>query len=371
MNKKKKILFFHFDLQGGGAEKVLVNLLNHLNPEKYDITLQTIFGAGPNVNSLPSHIRFKYLFKKEFRGMNALMKLLSPKALHKLLVKERYDVEIGYMENSPTRIISGCEMPNTKKIAWVHVEIENPKQFICGYRNRDEALACYRKFDKICFVAQTALQSFEEHFPELTVPKSVIYNINDYNLIQRMSKQQIPLSLNSRVINLCSVGRLVSQKRFDRLINVVSRAKSDGYKLNLYILGEGNERDALERQICSLGLTDEVKLVGYDINPYRYVAKMDLFVCSSIKEGYSTAVTEAVSLGVPVLTTKCSGMSEILKGGEFGLIVENNEESLYQGLKKLLDNLDQLQLYRSRIKEFGDYSTESLVRKYEELIDGL
>ena len=56
MNKKKKILFFHFDLQGGGAEKVLVNLLNHLNPEKYDITLQTIFGAGPNVNSLPSHI---------------------------------------------------------------------------------------------------------------------------------------------------------------------------------------------------------------------------------------------------------------------------------------------------------------------------
>ena len=66
---KKKILFFHFDLKGGGAEKVLVNLVNNMDKSKYDITVQTLFGVGTHVKELNKDIHFKYLFKKQFRGL--------------------------------------------------------------------------------------------------------------------------------------------------------------------------------------------------------------------------------------------------------------------------------------------------------------
>ena len=113
---KKKVLFFHFDLGGGGAEKVLINLLNQLDLNKYDITLFTLFGCGINERYLNRGVRHKYLFKKTFRGLTSIMKLFSPTFLHKILIREYYDVEIAYLENSPTRIISGCRNSNTRKI---------------------------------------------------------------------------------------------------------------------------------------------------------------------------------------------------------------------------------------------------------------
>lgn len=371
MTPKKKILFFHFDLQGGGAEKVLVNLLNKLNPEKYDITLQTIFGVGPNLKNIPKSVKFKCLFKKQFKGFNTIMKLFSPRMLHKFLVHDRYDVEVGYMENSPTRIVSGCCNNNTKTVGWVHIEIENKKNFLVGYRNKNEAIQCYNNLDNIVFVAKTALKSFESFFPEITTKKKVIYNVNDYDQIRKLSRESIPIRLNSDIINICSVGRLASQKRFDRLINVIAKLKNDGFNLHLYILGEGNDRLKLENQIKQLSLENEVTLLGFDVNPYKYVAKMDLFVCSSQKEGYSTAVTEAVSLGIPVVTTKCSGMEEILHNGEYGLIVDNNENSLYEGLKNILDNPDKMNYYRKNIVNSNSFDTIFLVEKYEEFFDSI
>lgn len=368
---KKRILFFHFDLQGGGAEKVLINLLNHLDPEKYDITLQTIFGAGPNVKDIPSHVRFKYLFKHVFRGFNTIMKLFSPGLLHRLLIHDKYDIEVGYMENSPTRIVSGCPNKDTKKIVWVHVEIEHPQTFLAGYRNKKEFLSCYHKVDGIAFVAKTALESFEHHYPEITTPKMVVYNVNDYERIRRLAEEEIPFSLDKGVVNLCSVGRLCSQKRFDRLIRIVARLKKAGIATHLYILGEGGDRNSLEQLIEQLSLKNDVTLLGYDSNPYKYVSKMDLFVCSSIKEGYSTAVTEAVSLGVPVVTTECSGMREILQDGKFGVIVPNDEDALYDGLEGLLKKPEQIAAYRTAIQQSDAFSTDSLVAKYEELFDSL
>ena len=368
---KKKILFFHFDLKGGGAEKVLVNLLNHLNPDKYDITLQTIFGVGPNLNYLSKHIRFKCLFKRQFRGFNTIMKLFNPHMLHKLLIRESYDIEIGYMENSPTRIVSGCHNPNTKTAAWVHIEIDNLNSFIVGYRNKKEALSCYKNFDKICFVSKTAKESFEKFLPEVLTSKSVLYNVNDYDKIHELSNENIPIDLDPKALNICSVGRLTTQKRFDRLVNIVYRIKEDGFHVHLYILGEGEERRKLEEQIQELSLENEVKLLGYDVNPYKYVAKMDLFVCSSQKEGYSTAVTEAVALGIPVVTTACSGMMEILHNGEYGLIVENNEDSLYEGLKDVLSSPNKIKCYRESIANSKLFNTNLLVNRYEEFIDSL
>ena len=371
MNKKKKILFFHFDLQGGGAEKVLVNLLNHLNPDKYDITLRVVFGVGPYVEKIPSYVHYKPVFRFLFKGLPALLKIIKGKWLYRLFVTGKYDIEIAYLETLPTRIISYSTNPDSRKLAWVHIEFTEQHKHSRSFRDINEATSSYNRFDKILFVSHGCKKAFFHYLPEVKTASEVIYNVNDYELISSLSKEEIPFILDHDVINICSVGRLTSQKRFDRLINAMARLKKDGFKLHLYLLGEGEERKELEEQIRRNSLEKEVTLLGFVANPYKYVAKMDLFVCSSEKEGYSTAVTEAVALGVPVLTTDCSGMDEVLRNGDFGLIVKNDEDALYEGLKALLDEPRRIARYKERLKAEGEFTTQAFVDRYEELFDSL
>ena len=95
-------------------------------------------------------------------------------------------------------------------------------------------------------------------------------------------------------------------------------------------------KDTYQKFIDDNKLNDCVELTGFIDNPYPLLKKADLFVCSSLTEGFSTVVSEAIFLGTPVLTTDCAGMKDILGDSEFGLIVENNENGLYEGLKQLL-----------------------------------
>lgn len=112
-------------------------------------------------------------------------------------------------------------------------------------------------------------------------------------------------------------------------------------------------------------------MLGFDNNPYKWIAKMDLFVCSSEREGYSTATSEAVALGIPVLTTKVSGMDEILKNGKFGLIVENNDNDVYHGLKTLVSNPRLISKYKKTISQQPKPTTQSLIENYENLFDNI
>ena len=369
MQKKKKILFFHFDLQGGGAEKVLINLISHLNKSKYDITLYTIFGVGANLTDIPKDVHFKCLFKRLFKGSNTIMKLLPPTLLYRMIIRKKYDVEIGYLETSPTRIISGSNNTKSKKYAWVHVEIDDIKKFLVGFKSKKEAISCYNRFDSIFCVSKTVKQSFVQHFPEISVPINVLYNVNDYDKIFNLSKESISINLDDKCFNICSVGRLTSQKRFDRLIRISAVLKEQGYNFHVFILGEGGERDMLVSLIKDNELNSYITLLGYDVNPYKYVSKMDLFICSSSKEGYSTAVSEAIALNIPVLTTDVSGMSEILNDGEYGMIVNNDESSLLKGLKNIMDDRTLLSRYKNAIRQKVSPSTNSLVKEYENLLD--
>ncbi len=367
--KKKKILFFHFDLQGGGAEKVLINLISHLDKSKYDITIQTIFGVGTNRNAIPKDVHFKCIFKRLFRGVNFFMKLFSPRFLYKTIVKDKYDVEIGYLETSPTRIISGSNNKESKKYAWVHIEIEDIDKFLVGFRNRSEALTCYNKLDAIYCVSDTVKQSFLNYFPDIKIPVNVVYNVNDYDTIYEAAKEQLEFNIDKTICNICSVGRLTSQKRYDRLIRAASKMRDENFKFHIYILGEGADRPKLEKIIAEQQLNQHITLLGYKDNPYKYVSKMDLFVCSSSKEGYSTAVSEAIALNVPVLTTNVSGMNEILHNGKYGLIVNNDEQSLIDGLRLLLNNKEMILGFKKAIEESLLVSTESLVNEYERILD--
>lgn len=372
--KKKKILIFHYNLQGGGAERVLVNLLKYLDLTKYDITLKTVFGSGPYVKDIPDGVKYSCVFKREFKGFNTIMKALPGGFWHRLFIRGQYDIEIAYLENSPTRIVAACPHKDTKKVGWVHTEVDNPMDVILGFRNRKEMITAHNHLDEVVFVSIRAMRRFKNMFPEVTVPAMrVIHNVNDYGKLYSLATEDILLDYKKSELNICSVGRLIHVKGFHRLIAPCAKLKNDGLlnDVRFYILGNGPERESIEQLIAEKGLTDHIKLLGFAPNPYKYVSKMDLFVCTSYREGYSTATTEAIALGVPVFTTDCSGMEEILDGGKFGMIVPNEDEAIYEGLKELLTHRERITQYADAIKAAPPMTTQSLVDKYEEFLDSL
>jgi glycosyltransferase involved in cell wall biosynthesis len=162
----------------------------------------------------------------------------------------------------------------------------------------------------------------------------------------------------------------MKNKGFDRLLRIHKRLCEDKYPVHTYILGEGSERSKLETYITENGLTDSVTLLGYQTNPYKYVSKCDIFACTSYSEGFSTAATEALIVGTPVVTTLVSGMKEMLgENNEYGIVTENNEEALYEGIKYLLDNPDKLAYYKEKALERGKtFSTENTVKAVEDML---
>ena len=124
----KKVLFLIHDLGQGGAEKVLVNLVNNMDYTKFDITVMTLFDCGENRRFLNTSIKYKTWCKKMFPGNSHLMKLLSPERLHSLIINEHYDIEIAYLEGPCARVISGCKDMETKLVSWIHIEQHTAKK---------------------------------------------------------------------------------------------------------------------------------------------------------------------------------------------------------------------------------------------------
>ena len=151
---KKKILFLIHDLGPGGAEKVLVNLVNNMDPTQFDITVMALFGGGVNAQFLKPHIRYQTVFPKPFRGNKLLQKLLTPKQLYRLCVKEKYDIAVSYLEGISARIISGCSDPQTKTACWIHSTTKSPADGASCFRNIREAQQQYGRFQKILCVSQ-------------------------------------------------------------------------------------------------------------------------------------------------------------------------------------------------------------------------
>lgn len=354
------------DLGGGGAEKVLVNLVNNLSPEKYDITIRTIFGKGVNARYLKPHIHYSSALKnKPFRGFSVLQKLFSPTYLYKWLIKDSYDIEIAYMQHVPTRILCGSNS-SAKKYAWVHIDGLHFRV----YRNLSEFKSAYRKFDGVAFVSKVAYNKFLADFG-FDPRGRVVHNLNESSKIKESASEPIEVLL-SKKINLCSVGRFTLQKGYERLIPILGRLNAEGYsQWHFYFLGTGERRKIYEQLLIKWNIADKCTFLGYQTNPYKFVSKMDLFVCSSLKEGYSTAVTESIIVGTPVLTTNCSGMDEILGDSGAGIIVPNNENALYNGLKDLLTHPEKIKEMKKNAEKRSEFfSTENAKKEFENFISG-
>ncbi len=368
-----KILFLIHDLGHGGAEKVLVNLVNNMDPEQFDISVTALFGGGINEQFLAPHIRYHTVFGKAIPGNSHLMKLLSPRQLHKLCVKERYDIEVSYLEGPSARIISGCPDENTKLVSWIHIEQHTKKKAAQSFRSYKEALACYNRFHRTVCVADTVRQDFLSLF-DLKNPALVLFNTNETGQILEKSRENCPeLPEKSGELRLVGVGKILPNKGFDRLARIHKRLRADGLNVHTYLLGVGPQQPEIERYLEENGLTDSFTFLGYQTNPYKYVAGCDLFVCASHAEGFSTAATEALIVGTPVCTVEVSGMKEMLGGNnEYGIVTENSEDALYDGLYDLLTDPEKLAHYKAQARLRGrDFRTEETVRAVEEMLQKL
>ena len=354
--QKKKILFLIHDLGQGGAEKVLVNLVNNINRNEFDISVTVLFGGGINEQFLKPDIKFKAVWPKMIPGNSKLMKLVSPKQLHKIVVKENYDIEVSYLEGPSARVISGCQNKNTKLISWIHGEQKSLKKVSESFRSKKEAKKCYEKFDQTICVSETVKKDFCKLL-NYQRPCCVLYNTVESNKIIEKSKEPVPELESDKFFKLIAVGSLKTIKGYNRLLHIIFRLKQENKKIRLYVLGIGPQEKELKEYVEKKGLKENIIFLGYQTNPYKYVAKSELFVCSSFAEGFSTAATEALIVGTPVCTVNVSGMKEMLgEDNEYGIVTENSEEALYEGIKNIVDDPKKLKHYKrmAQIKNLAD-----------------
>lgn len=370
---KKKILFLIHDLGGGGAEKVLVNLVNNMDQNKFDIHVTALFGGGVNEKNLASFIHYHAVWPKSIPGNSKLMKLLSPRQLHRLFIKEHYDIEVSYLEGPDSRIISGCPYQDTKLLCWIHSTLHSKKQASGAFRSYQEAKNCYSQFSKIVCVSDSLKAAFQNAFPTLKEHVIVRYNTIETEKILEIKDESVnDILFSSDEVKLVAVGKICAQKGFDRLACILKRLRKAGLPVHMYALGEGPDQQKISEWLKENDLSDYYTFLGFRKDLYKYVSKCDLFVCASLSEGFSTAATEALIVGTPVCTVEVSGMKEMLgEHNEWGIVTENNDDALYHGIYSLITDPALLSHYRKKAKERGKvFSTEKTVKAVEALFEG-
>lgn len=376
--KKRKILFFIESLAGGGAEKVLSTLVQYIDKERFEVTVCAIIGGGKYEEDVATHVHYHPIIKSDacYRGLLKLWYVfiyhlvydwLPLSFVYCLFVPKGADVEVAFVEGFATKLLAFSNNKKSRKIAWVHCDFGRDHWTRRIFKNDKEEYSCYQKYHQIVTMSKTQKQSFLCIYPDLNV--KVCYNPIDSSNIIQLSRQVInPEPRHNDIIRLVSIGRLAPVKAFDRLIRIIHKLKEAGITCELWLLGEGSERSSFEKYIKENSLEDCVTLFGFQNNPYKYLALCDLFVCSSLSEGFSTAISEALILGIPVVSTDVSGVREQLSNG-CGIITENQEDALFEGIKSVLVQPEKLQEMKVRAIERGkDFHIEMLINEIEDVL---
>lgn len=362
-----KILFFIETLEGGGAEKVLRDLVNHMDQTKFDITVQTVWPCDSSKLLVPG-VRYKTTYREKNKINQQRYRVEAELGiLYQLHIKDDYDIECAYLEMGPTKVMAASTNRKAKKLAWVHCDlmkaVGNPIEYA------KKTASWYAKYDQVVCVSRRVKESFDQVFQN-RFESVVSYNVIDDAAIREREDYPLPDGIQKRRFTVLSVGRLSAPKKFIRLLEAHRRLLNDGLAHDLWILGEGPERDKLEQYISAHELQNSVWMPGFIENPYPYMHEADLLVCSSIYEGYSTFATECVILGKPIMTTDVSGMRELLGDSEFGLIVDNDDEAFYQGLKRMLCNESLRKEFAIKAEQRGRlFSTEELTKTTEQFFE--
>ena len=375
----KKILIFVDSLNEGGVSKVLLDLLENINKEKYDITVMTLYNQGVYIDEVRKYVKYKYCFNIPAANGNSLkaklyrkywggMLRLPESFMYRWFAKEKYDIEIAFMHGWSTKFISGSNNRASKKIAWVHVDLVTWNRVDGIFKNLEHHKKAYSKFDEVLCVSQTVKEGVEKKYNVKNA--RVLYNPINREKILKLSNEEIDDIKFSSKFKLISVGRLSEQKGYDKLLRIFKKLKNDGLDIELILVGNGNKYNELNEYIVENKLEKDVTLLGFRENPYKYVRASDLFICSSISEGFSLVIGEAMAIGVPIVSVDCPGPNEVLGFGKYGKLVNNNEEDLYNGIKEMINNRALYKKYKNKANERGKmFSINKFINKVESILD--
>ncbi|MGP1608254.1 MAG: glycosyltransferase [Clostridium sp.] len=352
-NKKKRVVFGINSLKIGGAERALVDLVKKIY-NAYDVTIYTIYGNGTFEKELQQlvldkKITLKTIFKKEpktlfTKKIQMLLLYIFYPVIYTANIKNIYDVEIAFVEGIMTKMFA--LESRAKKIAWVHFGASKivAKQQDSVITTKYELLKkvidriTYLKYNDIIFVSNTAKENFLKEFGdkiEDKVSMHVIYKYLDIKRIKELSEEYIPEEITPTITSIVTVAKIIPEKGIDRLLDVHERLIKDGFIHNIYVIGDGIDRERLINETKKRKLKHSFRLVGEISNPYPYIKNGNYFALLSKVEGYGIVIDEAKVLRKEILITKTASIEAVQKYSNIH-IFENTEEDIYNGIKKVL-----------------------------------
>lgn len=379
---KKSLLFVNDEMTMGGVARILNNLLLRLDPKKYDIDLLVLHPHGELMNEIPNHIHlvpshpfFKGVdvnLKKALQSfdVNAILSKLhilfymKTGLIHTKLrrVRQRlhlktYDVEFSAKEGFCTLFVSAGNAH--RKLNWVQVDYGQQNYsknhmplMIKTLQSIDMNIACSKEVEA----------SYRTLFK--TDKIQVIHNFIDDLNIKKLAHEACDYSMDPNLIQFISVARFHPQKSVDRLIDAFSQVHHNHPNTKLILIGDGQLRSDLENQVKRLKLESSIDFLGMKHNPYPYIKAADVFVMSSLYEGYPTITIESFISGTPVLTTNVAGVEEQILPGENGWIVENSIEGLVKQMTELVKHPQSIKNAKEGLKNYH-YPNEAILNALE------
>ncbi|WP_226667499.1 glycosyltransferase [Metabacillus litoralis] len=398
---KKDILISVFDMEIGGIERSLINMLESFDYENYNVDLFICEHKGDLMNQIPSKVNLlpqidKYsvfrrpiiqcikeghystslirLVSKCIAGIRAksqnfeegsgyiqmqLVQKYSTYFLPKL--KKKYDVAISYAW--PHDIVAN-NVDAEKKIAWIHtdyskLEIDN---------NLDQSV--WKTYDHIVSISEECTKSFLIKYPSLEEKVILLENITSPSYIKNMSQNHIPYKdLDIENFNILTVGRLSYVKGFDMAVKALRALHNKGFNnIKWFVIGYGGYESELKELISRNDLEESFILLGKKINPYPYMEACDLYVQPSRYEGKAVTVTEAKILGKPIMITDYNTAQSQVENGIDGYIAELSIDGILEGIKKLYENFELREALAYKCK-MTDYSNSYELKKLYSLIN--
>lgn len=394
---KKRVLIASYNMIVGGSTTALIGLLNAFDKTTYDVDLILYKNEGKLFDFIPLNIRvlqeaficngkfggFRkrvrgilsgYLLKARVENMKIKKKGMSQQILYDFQVnqlsrkiEDHYDIAIGFLEGWSDRYIAS-KVDADVKVGWLHSTFSK-----IGIVPKLEE-TWMEKVDKIAVVAQSCAEDFVKKLPQYKDKTFYIPNIIDANYIRTRAAEiddgdidykKFATSKKFRIISVCRLS--IETKGLDRMIVAAEKLKQDGYSFIWYVIGEGGDRAAIEKMIIQRNLQEHFILAGVRINPYPFLKAANIMCMASRWEGMPSTVTEAKILGVPsVVTEYLSAREQIMEYTE-GVIVDNNDEAIGDGLRWCLDNESEL----NRMREYllsQHYGSEKNFHQIEDIL---
>jgi len=401
---KKKILIRIGSLRHGGAEKVLVTFLKKLPKDKYEVDLLLNLYSGKYLTEVPDWVNVMFLNRGEMITTNrpkdipkkiyrvVYQQLLKkyPKILYKRKLKNKqYDIEFAAIHGFMDEVINS-PLKSSKKLMWIHNDLTQ----VSGYT--PEKIRRFFNYDKVLVISEKIQDTFLS-LAKTDEEKSKIvriYNPLDTDEILTKSQAEIPSIVNQQqstknnvslngvgnhqqsTINnpplFISVGTVFPQKGFDRLLRAHKRLLDEGFPHKVLIIGDGYDFENVKKLKTELGVDESATMLGFTDNPYPYFKAADFYILSSRYEGFPTVLFEAITLKKNIIATDVSGVSEMLEDGKLGLITENSEDGIYNGMKLALTNPENFHTYQDNLQNYEmPFNLENSVNSMMQIIDKL